>query len=153
MLGTPAPTDPCGRFLPALALASEAVSRSSAWERDTASPGTLALADEPGWLAALAQHVSAIHFAAHDADSLWQALAGGSIVSAPTGTEAAYPQLASAVLTANDENDVIAAWLRLGTDSDLNQHAARAARQAYAAENRLAVANAAELIDRVCRWQ
>ncbi len=137
----------------ALALTSEAVLRLSAWERVPAGSGMLVLADEPGWLAALARHVSAIHFAAHDADSLWQALAGGSIVSAPTGTEAAYRQLASAVWTADDENDVIAAWLRLGADSDLHERAARAARQAYAAENRLAGANAAELIERVCRWQ
>jgi hypothetical protein len=35
----------------------------------------------------------------------------------------------------------------------LHERAARAARQAYAAENRLAGANAAELIERVCRWQ
>lgn len=137
----------------ALAIASESVVRVSTWDRLPVAPGTLALADEPGWLAALAGHVSAIHYAVHDADSLWQALAGGSIVSAPRGIEAAYPQLASAVLSADDENDVIAAWMRLGTDSDLRERAALASRAAYAAENRLAVANASELIERVCRWQ
>src|SRR5690606_19656817 len=114
-----------------------------------AAPGSLVLADEPGWLAALAQHVSAIHFAAYDAGSLWQALAGGTIVSASSSLEAVYPHLAAAVVTACDENDVIATWMRLGADPDLQERAARASRQVHAAENRLAVANAAELIERV----
>jgi hypothetical protein len=115
--------------------------------------GTLVLADEPGWLAALAQHVSAIHFASHDAGALWQALAGGAIASAPTWADAGYAHLAPAIVTACDENDVIAAWMRLGADPSSHERAARASRYAYAAENRLAVANAAELIERVCRWQ
>ena len=39
--------------------------------------GTLLLADEPGWLRRCVAGVSAMHFAADDADALWQALAAG----------------------------------------------------------------------------
>ncbi|MGH8663649.1 MAG: hypothetical protein ACREUX_05230, partial [Burkholderiales bacterium] len=81
------------------------------------------------------------------------ALAGGSIVTAPAAAKIASPGVASAVVRADDENDVIAAWMRLGAEADLRERTVRAARLAYAAENRLAVANAAELIERVCRWR
>jgi hypothetical protein len=194
MPATPALTDPCGRFLPALivhdlhdrlygrsrranarwgrlerpdaqrrllwivsgaelAVETEAVLRLSTWERVPAAPGTLLLADEPSWLKALAPHLAAIHLATDHADSLWQALAGGSIVTAPTAAELASPEIAAAVLRADDENDVIATWVRLGADAGLRERALRAARLAYNAENRLAVANASELLERVCRWQ
>ena len=56
-------------------------------------------------------------------------------------------------MRADDENDVIAAWMRLGADAGLRERTVHAARLAYIAENRLAVANATELIERVCRWQ
>ena len=136
-----------------LAVEAEAVMRLSAWERVPAAPGTLVLADEPGWLEALAPSLSAIHLAAEHADSLWQALAGGSIVTAPAAASIASPGVASAVVRADDENDVIATWVRLGADAELRERTVRAARLAYAAENRLALANATELIERVCRWQ
>jgi hypothetical protein len=142
-----------GQACTMLATQAEAVMRLSAWERVPAAPGTLVLADEPGWLEALAPHLAAIHLAADHADSLWQALAGGSIVSAPVSANIASPRAAPAVLRADDENDVIAAWVRLGADAGLRERTARAARFAYAAENRVAAANATELIERVCRWQ
>jgi hypothetical protein len=142
-----------GEACAALALETQGVMPLSAWERVPAAPGTLVLADEPGWLKALAPHLSAIHLATDHADSLWQALAGGSIVSAPTAATLASPGIAAAVVRADDENDLIAAWMRLGADAGLRERTVHAARLAYNAENRLAVANATELIERVCRWQ
>jgi hypothetical protein len=142
-----------GAACAALALESEAVVRLSAWERVPATPGTLVVADEPGWLEALAPSLSAIHLAAEDSDCLWQALAGGSIVTVPAQSRIASPHLAAAVLRAADENELIATWKRLGAEPQWREAASRASRQAYAVENRLAATNAAELIERVCRWQ
>jgi hypothetical protein len=137
----------------ALAMESDALLRLSAWERVPAAPGTLVLADEPGWLQALASHVCAIHFAVEDADAIWPALAGAAAVSVSPPVRAASPQLASAVVSAGDENDVIQNWVRLGSDAEAREHRAQASRRAYATESRLAAGNAAELIERVCRWQ
>ncbi|MCC7082656.1 MAG: hypothetical protein IT530_18490 [Burkholderiales bacterium] len=142
-----------GEACASLAAESATVMRLSVWERVPAPPGTLVLADEPGWLAALAPSLSGIHLAVEQADFLWQALAGGAIVSAPEFAPAPSPEVAASLLHACDENDVIAAWTRMGTDAAARDRVQQAQRAVYAAENRVALANATELIERVCRWR
>lgn len=136
-----------------LAAESDAVVRLSSWEGDAIDPGTLLLADTPGWLRPLASRLRAIHFATFDGDLLWQALATRAVVSVPTADRIASPAVAAAMVPADDENQVIAAWRRLGSDAQAYESSIHAQRIAYDAERRLAADNAAELIERVCRWQ
>jgi hypothetical protein len=137
----------------ALAAERQGVLRSSEWTRAPLEPGSLLLADQPDWLAHFAPSIAGMHFAALDSDALWQALAGGAVASTPAGAELANPRLDSAVLHADDENEIIATWARMGADAGLHAQAARAAREAHATESRVAAGNAAELLARVCRWQ
>ena len=150
------PDDPLivsGPACAALAAESDAVVRLSAWEGNPIDPGTLVLADEPGWLRPLSPRLRALHFQSLDADLLWQALAAGAIVSMATVEGIASPRVAEAIVQVEDENDVIATWKSLCSDAELYERSARAVRSAYGAEGRLAADNAAELIERVCRWQ
>lgn len=142
-----------GAACEALATDSDAVVRLSAWEGDAIDPATLVLADEPGWLRALAPRLRGVHLAAFDADLLWQALAAGAIVSMPIPHAVASPEVAAAVAQAADENDVIDLWRGLCADPAMYEACAARVRRAYEAERRLAADNAAELIERVCRWQ
>jgi hypothetical protein len=136
-----------------LALEPQGVLRMSEWARVPVESGTLLLADEPDWLQVLLPGMAGVHFATIDPDALWQALAAGAVASAATATQFANPRLDSAMLRADDENELIATWTRLSAAPELLVQASQTARAAHAAESRLAANNAAELIERVCRWQ
>jgi hypothetical protein len=71
----------------------------------------------------------------------------------PSADRIASPAVAAAMVPADDENAVIEAWRRVGSDVQAYESRIHAQRLAYDAERRLAADNAAELIERVCRWQ
>lgn len=125
----------------------------SAWDGGAIDGATLMLADEPGWLRALAPRLRGVHFAAPDTDLLWQALAAGAIPSMPSPHAIASPGVAAVAVQAGDENEVIDSWSRLSADPAAYEASAGLVRRVYEAERRLAADNAAELIERVCRWQ
>ena len=142
-----------GSAATALAAESEAVQRLSRWDRVPVEPGTLLAADEPGWLAALAPGLRGIHFAATDPGAVWTAAAAGAIVSMPPDAPCPGVGLAQAVLRVDDENALVACWKQLAADEEARARARSALLAAHAAEQERARANAAELIERVCRWR
>ncbi len=133
--------------------ACEGLLRLSGWDETPLDPATLVAADHADGFRALAPALCAAHFAVPDTDALWRALGAGAVVSVPSDRELASARLRAAVVRADDENALVAAWSALAADPALHERAMQASRRAHAAEQRAAAANASELIERVCRWQ
>jgi hypothetical protein len=141
-----------GPVCSAFAEDAASVVRLSAWQGGPIATETLVLADEPRWYAQLSASATAVHFAVPDADTLWQALAGGAVVSTAGIVDVASPQLAVTVGLHDDSTDVVIAWAKLRADAERCGIAAEASRRAFWSERRLAQEVIGELLERVLKW-
>lgn len=132
--------------------AETAVLRLSAWEGTAISADTLLLADESRWYPAVAACCAGAHFAAAEADALWQALAAGACASTAGSVDVAGPQLLGAATLLDDVNDIALSWAALRADPRAARIAAEASRRAFRTERRLAQEAIAEMLERVLAW-
>jgi hypothetical protein len=134
------------------ALAGEPVLRLSEWARTPVAPGTLVCVDDFRWLPAVATSVAAVHLAAIDRETLWQALAGGPAPSCARVADLPAGELAAAVPGIADPAGVLRHWRECRDNPVAARAAGDSARRAFWRERRRAADVNAELLGRVFDW-